>query len=116
MKTLEWPFDLDEIPRDWSEFLATTIVLQALQENTPESCPVSAEDLGQYQEESSQEPLFIRTAMLFGFRYWLWQSVDTSDYLVVEQHGNTVTTSAAESEGLTPEQFLLWNFMRTWHG
>jgi hypothetical protein len=121
MKTLEWPFELDEVPRDWREFLTTKIVLPTLDENTSESCPVSAEHLLQYLEESgedapSQEPIFIRTALVFGFRYWLWQLADAEDYLVVELHGKTVTTSAAEGEGLTPEQFLLWNFLRTWHG
>lgn len=118
---LEWPFELDEVPRDWIEFRRANIVLPTLDENTAESCPVSAERLLQYLQESSddglrQEPLLVRTAFLFGFKYWLWRLPDTNEYLIVEQHGRTVTTSTEEGEGLTPEQFLLWNFLRTWAG
>src|SRR5687767_9122956 len=93
--------------------------LPYLPDNTPASCPVTAEELSRFLAAegaslSSDELAFVRTARLEDKQYWLWRypAGQGAGYatVVVEPEGSTWLRHHAQQPDAAPEQVLLADY------
>lgn len=59
---------------------------------------------------SSKGLQFVRCAVIDGVYYLLWRTPD-DEFVTFELYDDSAVTSLDDSDGLTAEQFLVWNYL-----
>ena len=93
-----------------------------LQDDTPDRCPVSEEEVFEYvrmesadSDESDKSRLeFLRTAVVTNVKYWVWKYTEIdglAQFVTVKAApDDSSRLSLAEPNGLSLEQFLLADY------
>lgn len=109
------------VPRDPELLKAMVFDLPRLKPDSADSCPCSRSEIQAYADAESafERPTlrFVRTADIDDVKYWLWEDHDSKgedfDYVYVDQYEDCMTLGSGRRSGMSPEQFLMWVFLRT---
>lgn len=109
----------EKLPEDAADWSDLDVSFEPLPDNTVGSCPESEDRIFEYvcQESADTDASersrfrFIRTAQVGDAQFWLWE-YEESDGMVVyvtfqARNDETSLLGLAESNGLSPEQFML---------
>jgi hypothetical protein len=104
----------DKLPDDAADWTNVIVSFERLPQDSPESCPVSEEEVFEYVRLESVDTdkakrsrlRFIRTAQVVKSKYWLWEYMEKDRrrcYVVfrLNPNGSTVM-SLSEPNGLSP--------------
>ena len=115
-------FEAGSVPRTLNELRRCEVVLPKLEPDDSKGSPVSVKDIRTYVEAESagltaEGLMFVRTADIEDVCYWLWEigSEPDREYVFVEQYLDTVLLSLEDADALTPEQFLVREYLRDHH-
>lgn len=115
-------FEAGSVPRTLNELRRCEVVLPKLEPDDSKGAPVSVKDIRTYVEAESasltaEGLMFVRTADIEDVCYWLWEigSEPDREYVFVEQYLDTVLLSLEDADALTPEQFLVREYLRDHH-
>ena len=110
----------EDLPEDASDWSSVDVEFERLNPDTAKSCPESVGSLMAYircesadtdrAEESRLK--FVRTAIVGEVTYWLWQYTEEDGevcFVTFVISGGTCL-GLSETNGLTPEQFLLADY------
>ncbi len=100
---------------------AALVPLPYLPENSPASCPVSAQELLRYVRSNAEgarhvrldQLVFVRTARIAGCGYWLWRfpAAGLASYaLVMEDAEGPWLTCHQSLAGMAPEEVLIADY------
>ena len=116
------PFEAGSVPRTLNELRRCEVVLPKLEPDDSKGSPVSVKDIRTYVEAESagltaEGLMFVRTADIEDVCYWLWEigSEPDREYVFVEQYLDTVLLSLEDADALTPERFLVREYLRDHH-
>lgn len=108
------------IPRDDTEIAKLSFELPYLKPNVSWTCGRTIWSIKRYMEMEgacdNRKLKFLRTAVIEGVKYWLWENRDTDlvwyEYIYVEKFEDTNVLGSQSGDGLSPEQFLMSEFLR----
>jgi len=111
---------LSAVPMDIEGIKRFRFQVPKLAEDSQESCPTGLEDLSEYLDvESGSEGPYIldwcRSAEIEDTKYWLWQfDEDGADaFVYVAWRSGQTTIGMNSAHGLSPEQFLVLEHLRS---
>ena len=111
-----------ELPEDAADWGSVNIDFPRLSPDSAETCPLPLDQVVDYVKMESGDTdsasgdrlSFIRTALVDSEKYWLWKYVenDGAECLVFVRQGGEgrLMTSLTNSNGLSPEQYLLADY------
>lgn len=112
----------DSLPEDPAEWQNIHVDFPRLQRDSPESSPISVDEVMDYVRTESADTAnakedslrFLRTARVEDQKYWLWSYTEADGEVcyvfVSEDEDGDLMLSLSSTGGLTSEQYLLADF------
>jgi len=91
-----------------------------LPDDSPKGCPCKLGEVRRYLEaetgRTGHDLFFGRTARIAGVQFWLWGAIDDGEsvFIDVSQCGAGGLLAMGAAGDLSPEQYLLLRFVRSW--